>query len=127
IPSPSRRNRGIRSRVAYTEINVGAGDVATKVHGNELTCSFQEVLFSSPAHFLSFGSLPADQLSASWEQWLCYLASSLTPQQWQGYWAAHVAMFGLRALPVHLCSFFNQSIHSNHYFLSIRPSFHNCI
>ncbi|CAJ0594360.1 unnamed protein product [Cylicocyclus nassatus] len=67
----------------------------------------QEILLSSPAHLFSCGLLPAEQLSATWEQWLCYLASSLTPSQWQGYWAAHAAVFGLGALPVHLCSFFN--------------------
>ncbi|WKX90463.1 hypothetical protein Q1695_009368 [Nippostrongylus brasiliensis] len=27
-----------------------------------------------------------------------------------GYWAAHTAVFGLGALPVHLCSFFNRSM-----------------
>ncbi|KAK5966644.1 hypothetical protein GCK32_003245, partial [Trichostrongylus colubriformis] len=43
----------------------------------------QEILLSSPAHLFSCGLLPADQLSASWEQWLCYLACSLTPHQWQ--------------------------------------------
>ncbi|KIH67917.1 hypothetical protein ANCDUO_01750 [Ancylostoma duodenale] len=28
----------------------------------------------------------------------------------QGYWAAHAAVFGLGALPVHLCSFFNRPV-----------------
>ncbi|VDO25200.1 unnamed protein product [Haemonchus placei] len=44
---------------------------------------FQQILLSSPAHLFSCGLLSADQLSTSWEQWLCYLASSLTPHQWQ--------------------------------------------
>ncbi|EYC34252.1 hypothetical protein Y032_0001g327 [Ancylostoma ceylanicum] len=70
----------------------------------------QEILLSSPAHLFSCGLLPPEQLGASWEQWLCYLASSLTPHQWQGYWAAHAAVFGLGALPVHLCSFFNRPV-----------------
>ncbi|VDL84261.1 unnamed protein product [Nippostrongylus brasiliensis] len=70
----------------------------------------QEILLSSPAHLFSCGLLPADKLSASWERWLCHLACSLTPNQWQGYWAAHTAVFGLGALPVHLCSFFNRSM-----------------
>ncbi|KAK6731913.1 hypothetical protein RB195_008018 [Necator americanus] len=68
----------------------------------------QEILLSSPAHLFSCGLLPPEHLTASWEQWLCYLASSLTPHQWQSYWAAHAAVFGLGALPVHLCSFFNR-------------------
>ncbi|XGW22563.1 hypothetical protein V3C99_005075 [Haemonchus contortus] len=77
---------------------------------NYVDTYLQQILLSSPAHLFSCGLLPADQLSTSWEQWLCYLASSLTPHQWQGYWAAHTAVFGLGALPVHLCSFFNRSM-----------------
>lgn len=79
-------------------------------HQGYMDAYLQEILLSSPAHLFSCGLLPADQLSASWEQWLCYLASSLTPHQWQGYWAAHTAVFGLGALPVHLCSFFNRAM-----------------
>ncbi|XGW22557.1 hypothetical protein V3C99_005075 [Haemonchus contortus] len=50
---------------------------------NYVDTYLQQILLSSPAHLFSCGLLPADQLSTSWEQWLCYLASSLTPHQWQ--------------------------------------------
>lgn len=44
---------------------------------------FQEMLLASPSHLFSAGLLPQDRLAANWETWLCLLASSLTPDQWQ--------------------------------------------
>ncbi|PAV57351.1 hypothetical protein WR25_00302 [Diploscapter pachys] len=75
----------------------------------QIDAYLQEMLLSSPAHLFSCGLLSPQLLSASWEQWLCLLASNLTPQQWQGYWMAHCAVFGQQAVPFHLLSFFNQN------------------
>ncbi|CAD6194707.1 unnamed protein product [Caenorhabditis auriculariae] len=43
----------------------------------------QEMLMSSPDHLFSMGVVPPQMVSTSWEQWLCFLASNLTAQQWQ--------------------------------------------
>ncbi|VDD91072.1 unnamed protein product [Enterobius vermicularis] len=45
--------------------------------------------------------------SAIWDQWLCCLATSLTPAQWQTYWTNYLALFGTSALPAHIVNFFN--------------------
>ncbi|CAB3408088.1 unnamed protein product [Caenorhabditis bovis] len=76
---------------------------------NVLDRRIQELLLSSPAHLFSIGALNSQQtsVSTSWEQWLCFLASNLSPSQWQGYWLAHCALFGEQAVPVHLLSFFS--------------------
>uniref|UniRef100_A0A8R1DYA5 Uncharacterized protein n=1 Tax=Caenorhabditis japonica TaxID=281687 RepID=A0A8R1DYA5_CAEJA len=71
--------------------------------------NMQELLLSSPAHLFGLGTAggPNGQnVTTSWEQWLCFLATNLSPVQWQGYWLAHCALFGEQAVPVHLLSFF---------------------
>ncbi|CAI4226528.1 unnamed protein product [Auanema sp. JU1783] len=73
----------------------------------------QEMLLSSPSHLFNVGLLPADALVSSWEQWLCLLASNLTPTQWQGYWNAYAAVFGVASVPIHLLSFFRHSYPSH--------------
>ncbi|KAF1771741.1 hypothetical protein GCK72_003569 [Caenorhabditis remanei] len=78
----------------------------------QMDSKLRELLLSSPAHL--FGHQPAAQPGGnnpqaavtSWENWLCVLATNLSPAQWQGYWLAHCALFGEQAVPVHMLSFF---------------------
>ncbi|VDO72424.1 unnamed protein product [Onchocerca flexuosa] len=44
--------------------------------------------------------------SLAWDQWLCSLATSLTPAQWQLYWMNYLVLFGTLGLPQHLVNFF---------------------
>uniref|UniRef100_A0A915DUZ6 Uncharacterized protein n=1 Tax=Ditylenchus dipsaci TaxID=166011 RepID=A0A915DUZ6_9BILA len=48
-----------------------------------------------------------------WDQWMCMLASTLTPPQWQAYWRAYASLFGVNALPTHLLSFFGDILSQN--------------
>ncbi|CAJ0944486.1 unnamed protein product, partial [Mesorhabditis belari] len=67
----------------------------------------QEILASSPAQLTRCGVLPRNGSAAEWEWWLCWLATALSPPQWQGYWAAHAAVFGGESVPVNELSFFS--------------------
>ncbi|CAO4363620.1 unnamed protein product [Caenorhabditis nigoni] len=95
------------------------GTVATVPQGampqGQMDSKLRELLLSSPAHL--FGHQPVTSSTASgtpngqaavtsWENWLCVLATNLSPAQWQGYWLAHCALFGEQAVPVHMLSFF---------------------
>ncbi|CAI2293715.1 unnamed protein product [Caenorhabditis sp. 36 PRJEB53466] len=76
---------------------------------NQVDNRLRELLLSSPAHLFGIGTPGApnpQNVTTSWEQWLCFLATNLSPAQWQGYWLAHCALFGEQAVPVHLLSFF---------------------
>ncbi|KHN84064.1 hypothetical protein Tcan_09241 [Toxocara canis] len=46
-----------------------------------------------------------------WDQWLCCLATTLTPTQWQHYWMTYLTLFGTAALPPHLANFFDMVTH----------------
>lgn len=75
----------------------------------------QEILWASPAELHSAGFLSGEQLASNavWEQWLCCLATALTPLQWQSYWTHYVSAFGAAALPTHLLSFFQPPLWDN--------------
>lgn len=47
-----------------------------------------------------------------WDQWLCCLATSLSPAQWQLYWMNYLSLFGTIGLPQHLVDFFTNAINS---------------
>lgn len=38
----------------------------------------------------------------SWEEWLAWLASSLSPTEWRLFWESYVSLFGVQSLPLHL-------------------------
>lgn len=50
--------------------------------------------------------LPQLLNSINWDQWLCMLAKSLTPLEWQIYWLNYLSQFGTTGLPEHLVNFF---------------------
>lgn len=54
-----------------------------------------------------FASTDMLRNSLIWDQWLCCLATTLTPQQWQHYWINYLTLFGTSALPPHLADFFH--------------------
>ncbi|KAL3092441.1 hypothetical protein niasHS_007650 [Heterodera schachtii] len=70
-----------------------------------------EALLTSPQAFALSGLLSPEMLENAqlWDQWLCQLATSLSAQQWQMFWRHYAMLFGLKALPPHLLSFFNNS------------------
>uniref|UniRef100_A0A183C9E8 MFS domain-containing protein n=1 Tax=Globodera pallida TaxID=36090 RepID=A0A183C9E8_GLOPA len=70
-----------------------------------------EALLTSPQAFALSGLLRPEMLDnvQLWDQWLCQLATSLNPQQWQLFWRHYAMLFGLKALPPHLLVFFNNS------------------
>ncbi|ULU14433.1 hypothetical protein L3Y34_016730 [Caenorhabditis briggsae] len=102
------------------------GTVATVPQGvmpqGQMDSKLRELLLSSPACL--FGHQPVTSSTASgapngqaavtsWENWLCVLATNLSPAQWQGYWLAHCALFGEQAVPVHMLSFFQGHLPSS--------------
>ncbi|GMT00406.1 hypothetical protein PENTCL1PPCAC_22580, partial [Pristionchus entomophagus] len=43
------------------------------------------------------------QLNASnWEEWLAWLASSLSPSDWRQFWESYVSLFGVGSLPLNI-------------------------
>lgn len=42
------------------------------------------------------------QNSSIWDQWMCMLAETLTPEQWHAYWQVYISMFGTESLPQNL-------------------------
>lgn len=58
---------------------------------------------------------PSQELlnSLLWDQWLCSLATSLTPAQWQLYWMNYFTIFGTIGLPQHLVNFFATAATTN--------------
>uniref|UniRef100_A0A0N5ATB2 RFX-type winged-helix domain-containing protein n=1 Tax=Syphacia muris TaxID=451379 RepID=A0A0N5ATB2_9BILA len=64
-----------------------------------------------PELFMPNAQTSTSKNSAIWDQWLCCLATSLTPSQWQTYWTNYLALFGTSALPPHIVRFFNTAAH----------------
>uniref|UniRef100_A0A8R1YCZ0 cAMP-dependent protein kinase catalytic subunit n=1 Tax=Pristionchus pacificus TaxID=54126 RepID=A0A8R1YCZ0_PRIPA len=46
--------------------------------------------------------LLAQQNTANWEEWLAWLASTLSPTEWRLFWESYVSLFGVQSLPLHL-------------------------
>ncbi|KAI1705913.1 hypothetical protein DdX_13354 [Ditylenchus destructor] len=79
------------------------------------TMAISEALMTSPHNLVINGLLSPDALGNHllWDQWMCMLATSLSPAQWQAYWRSYAAIFGVGALPTHLLSFFSEIL-ANH-------------
>ncbi|VDK29751.1 unnamed protein product [Gongylonema pulchrum] len=46
--------------------------------------------------------MPLDLLnSMAWDQWLCCLANSLTPAQWQSCWIHYLTLYGTTGVLIH--------------------------
>lgn len=69
---------------------------------------YRDALYATPHHLAAAGYLSPEALSNAlvWDQWLCCLATALTPLQWQQYWSNYASLLGPHALPTHLLSFF---------------------
>uniref|UniRef100_A0A1I7TKW8 Uncharacterized protein n=1 Tax=Caenorhabditis tropicalis TaxID=1561998 RepID=A0A1I7TKW8_9PELO len=110
-------SNGVQVDLSRTQELAGPSSTVAMVPGpREMDSKLRELLLSSPAHL--FGHQPppiqpgANPQAAvtSWENWLCVLATNLSPAQWQGYWLAHSALFGEQAVPIHMLSFFQGQI-----------------
>ncbi|GMR53360.1 hypothetical protein PMAYCL1PPCAC_23555, partial [Pristionchus mayeri] len=44
----------------------------------------------------------AQQNTANWEEWLGWLATSLSPSEWRLFWESYAALFGVERLPLSL-------------------------
>ncbi|KAI1706072.1 hypothetical protein Ddc_15462 [Ditylenchus destructor] len=75
------------------------------------TMAISEALMTSPHNLVRVSGYRGNQLL--WDQWMCMLATSLSPAQWQAYWRAYASIFGVGALPTHLLSFFSEIL-ANH-------------
>ncbi|CAL2028565.1 unnamed protein product [Caenorhabditis brenneri] len=125
LPSQSAPNQSAGSS-SSSSIDALTTTIPQSVTG-QMDSKLRELLLSSPAHL--FGHHPQQPTAAasssssshqnglnntttpqaavtSWENWLCVLATNLSPAQWQGYWLAHCALFGEQAVPIHMLSFF---------------------
>ncbi|VBB33986.1 unnamed protein product [Acanthocheilonema viteae] len=73
-----------------------------------ISSEYPETTTSLPVQSLSIASdlIPELLNSLVWDQWLCSLARSLTPAQWQLYWMNYLALFGTIGLPQHIANFF---------------------
>uniref|UniRef100_A0A914UKK4 Uncharacterized protein n=1 Tax=Plectus sambesii TaxID=2011161 RepID=A0A914UKK4_9BILA len=72
---------------------------------------YRDALYATPHHLAAAGYLSSEALSNAlvWDQWLCCLATALTPLQWQQYWSNYATLLGAHALPTHLLSFFAEN------------------
>ncbi|CAI5439578.1 unnamed protein product [Caenorhabditis angaria] len=89
----------------FSEPSTSSGGPRKNEEQLKIDENLQKLLLSSPAHLFSTG-LQNQQSAACWEQWLCLLATNLTPEQWQTYWLSQCSLFGEQSVPVHLLSFF---------------------
>lgn len=49
-----------------------------------------------------------------WDSWLAYLATHLSPEEWESYWALYLNSYGLGSLPPHLLPFFAPALFRDH-------------
>lgn len=80
-------------------------------------------LLTSPHSLVASGILAPEALSnqALWDQWLCLLATTLTPVQWQTYWQNYAVLFGTPQLPAHLVNFLNNVAAQNQEIINGQP------
>ncbi|VDM99572.1 unnamed protein product [Onchocerca ochengi] len=92
-------------QLARTELSIDPQLILSKYFETIKSLSLQPLLAAAaPSHLI-----PELLNSLAWDQWLCFLATTLTPAQWQLYWMNYLVLFGTLGLPQHLVNFFTST------------------
>uniref|UniRef100_A0AAF5PXN2 Uncharacterized protein n=1 Tax=Wuchereria bancrofti TaxID=6293 RepID=A0AAF5PXN2_WUCBA len=94
-------------------------EIERLINSQLITSEYSQLISSSSSSSSSLHLITELLNSILWDQWLCILAKSLTPNQWQFYWLNYLMQFGTIGLPQHLIHFFaNATTSANFNFTS---------